>query len=53
MNEAGNHVSRKFREYARPLIQGQVKVPIGPDGLPNYVRLKRKLIPQKCAPWKK
>jgi hypothetical protein len=30
-----------------------VKVPMAPDGLPLYVRLKRKLIDKKCGEWKK
>ena len=34
---------KPFREYALPLIQGEVPVPIN-DGLPDFVRLKRYFI---------
>ena len=53
MDESGTHISKQFREYLTPLLQGEVKVPVGPDGLPQYVRLRRKLIPKKCGEWKK
>ena len=53
MNEAGTGISKKFRAYLLPLVQGEVKVPMGADGLPAYVRLKRKLIAKKCGEWKK
>jgi len=53
MNEAGTGISKKFRAYLAPLVRGEVKIPMGPDGLPMYVRLKRKLMPKKCGEWKK
>ncbi|HEY3320758.1 MAG TPA: 6-phosphofructokinase [Planctomycetota bacterium] len=53
MDETGTQISKKFREYLIPLVQGEVKVPMGKDGLPEYVRLKRKLIAKKCADWKR
>jgi len=53
MDESGTHISRKFREYLEPLVKGEVKVRMGPDGLPQYARLKRKLVAKKCAEWKK
>ncbi|PIP17465.1 MAG: 6-phosphofructokinase [Parcubacteria group bacterium CG23_combo_of_CG06-09_8_20_14_all_35_9] len=40
INREGNFPAKKFLDYARPLIQGEVKVPIK-DGLPQYVRLKK------------
>jgi len=47
LNERGNFVAQEFIRYAAPLIQGQVQVPIE-NGLPKYIRLKRKPIPKKC-----
>lgn len=38
INEAGNDVTADFLRYARPLIQGEVAVPMK-DGLPDYVRI--------------
>ncbi len=49
INETGNFVTDEFIRYARPLIQGEVAVPIE-NGLPKYVRLKRRPIPKKCPP---
>jgi len=46
INESGNFVTEKFIRYATPLIQGEVEVPIE-NGLPRYIRLKRKPIPKK------
>jgi len=53
MNESGTGMSKKFRAYLAPLVRGEVKVNMGPDGLPVYVRLKRKLVSKKCGEWKK
>lgn len=47
INEAGNFVSEEFIRYAQPLIRGEVAVPIE-DGLPKYIRLRRKAILKKC-----
>jgi len=47
INEAGNFVTEEFIRYARPLIQGEVRVPVE-SGLPKYIRLRRKPIPRKC-----
>ncbi|MFH0938018.1 MAG: 6-phosphofructokinase [Planctomycetota bacterium] len=52
MDESGAHISKKFREYLIPLVQGEVKVPIGPDGLPVFARLRRTLLQKKCGEWK-
>jgi len=46
INESGNFVTEEFIRYAKPLIQGEVEVPIE-NGLPNYIRLKRNPIPKK------
>jgi len=47
INEAGNFVTEEFIRYVAPLIQGEVDVPME-NGLPKYIRLKRKPIPKKC-----
>ena len=41
INQAGNGVTDAFRDYLRPLVQGQAAVDIGPDGLPVFVRLQK------------
>ena len=46
MNEDGFLPNEKFLAYARPLIQGEVKVPIE-DGLPKYVALERSVVEKK------
>ena len=38
INAEGNYVSDAFIKYARPLIEGEMPVPMK-DGLPDYVRL--------------
>jgi len=53
MDASGTLISKKFRDYLAPLVRGEVKVPLASDGLPQYVRLKRKLVPKKCGEWKK
>jgi len=39
----------KFVEYARPLIEGEVRVPIE-GGLPKYVTLSKVRVEKKLAP---
>jgi 6-phosphofructokinase 1 len=41
--------NEKFIAYARPLIQGEVKVPLD-GGLPRYVILERNPVEKKLAP---
>ena len=36
INEEGNYLNDNFIKYARPLIEGEVKIPMR-DGLPDYV----------------
>ena len=36
----GHDVTEDFVRYARPLIQGDVNVPLGEDGLPAFVYRK-------------
>jgi 6-phosphofructokinase 1 len=38
INAEGNFVKEEFIRYARPLIEGEVEIPML-DGLPAYVRL--------------
>jgi 6-phosphofructokinase 1 len=49
MNEAGTHISESMRHYAGPLIQGEVPLEMGADGLPKYVRLKRHFVEPKTG----
>jgi 6-phosphofructokinase 1 len=49
MSEDGFLPNEKFIEYARPLIQGEVKAPIE-GGLPKYVVLERSRVEKKLAP---
>jgi 6-phosphofructokinase 1 len=53
MDASGTNISMRFRAYLSPLVQGEVKVPVGPDGLPIYARLARKLLKKRCPEWKK
>jgi 6-phosphofructokinase 1 len=41
INERGNHITKAMRDYVTPLLRGEVAVPVGPDGLPVYVRLEK------------
>ena len=43
LNSKGNFVTADFLDYARPLIQGEVKIQIE-DGLPAYVRLRKSFV---------
>ncbi len=40
ITEDGSDVTEEFIAYARPLIQGTVEVPMGEDGLPDFVYRK-------------
>jgi len=50
MNKAGNHITKRMRDYAIPLIRGEAPVDIGRDGLPVYVRFKRRHLRKRCRP---
>jgi 6-phosphofructokinase 1 len=52
MNGAGNHITQAMREYVQPLIQGEVPLRMGADGLPLFVRFQRRAVPQKLPRWK-
>jgi len=47
--EDGFMVNEKFVEYARPLVEGEVKVPTE-GGLPKYVVLEKNKVEKKLAP---
>ncbi|MBN1480673.1 6-phosphofructokinase [candidate division KSB1 bacterium] len=47
IREDGYHITDAFREYATPLIAGEDYPPYK-NGLPNYVRLKKVLVPPKA-----
>jgi 6-phosphofructokinase len=46
INEKGNGVTKAMLDYVRPLVQGQAPITIGEDGLPVYMRFKRKPLKQ-------
>ena len=47
--EDGFLPNEKFVEYARPLIEGEVKIPFE-GGLPKYVTLEKSKVEKKLAP---
>jgi len=49
ITEDGFLPNEKFIEYSRPLIQGEVQVPIE-GGLPKYVTLEKSPVEKKLAP---
>ena len=49
INQEGNFITEAFRQYAGPLIRGQVDVEVGEDGLPVYVRLEKHMLDKKTA----
>jgi len=49
MTEDGFLPNEKFIEYARPLIQGEVKVPLE-NGLPKFAVLERNRVEKKLSP---
>ena len=49
ISEDGFLPNEKFVEYARPLIEGEVKVPLE-GGLPKYVVLEKSLVEKRLAP---
>jgi ATP-dependent phosphofructokinase / diphosphate-dependent phosphofructokinase len=49
INEAGNHITEAMKDYVRPLVMGEVKVKMGDDGLPEYVRFQRQPVQPKCG----
>jgi len=51
INQEGNFPTQEFLDYARPLIQGEVEVPME-GGLPLFMRFRKKWLPKKCPPYK-
>jgi hypothetical protein len=49
ISEDGFLPNEKFIEYARPLIEGEVKTPLD-GGLPKYVVLEKSRIEKTLAP---
>ena len=49
VSEDGFLPNEKFVEYARPLIEGEVKFPVE-SGLPKYVTLEKSRVEKKLAP---
>ncbi|MBN1491258.1 MAG: 6-phosphofructokinase [Phycisphaerae bacterium] len=49
VNEAANHVTDAFREYALPLVRGETPVELAPDGLPVFVRLRKQAVSQRTG----
>jgi 6-phosphofructokinase 1 len=52
LNSPGNHITQAMRDYALPLIQGEVPLRIGRDGLPEFIRFERREVPKKLAVWR-
>ena len=48
LREDGYHITNAFRTYASPLIEGEDYPPFK-NGLPQYVRLKKTLLPAKIV----
>ena len=49
ISEDGFLPNEKFVEYARPLIEGEVRIPVE-GGLPKYVTLEKNKVEKKLAP---
>ncbi|OGF99173.1 MAG: 6-phosphofructokinase [Candidatus Glassbacteria bacterium RIFCSPLOWO2_12_FULL_58_11] len=51
MNEQGNFPTAEFLDYARPLIEGEVELPMA-GGLPMFMRFRKEWLVPKCQPYK-
>ena len=49
MNAEGNHITDAMRRYVTPLMQGEVSVTVGDDGLPVYARFRREPVAPKTG----
>ncbi len=47
INDEGNHVTKAMLDYVRPLVQGQAKITVGKNGVPEFMRFKRKPLKKK------
>ncbi|RPI62643.1 MAG: 6-phosphofructokinase [Planctomycetaceae bacterium] len=45
----GTGVTKAFKDYIAPLLQGAAKVDMSPDGLPIYARLAKKMVKKKTG----
>jgi ATP-dependent phosphofructokinase / diphosphate-dependent phosphofructokinase len=50
IREDGFGITDAARRYLEPLIRGEAPPPYGRDGLPKYVRLANRLVPQRLLP---
>ena len=50
IREDGFHITEPFRKYCQPLIQGE-HYPSYHNGLPDYRRLERTMLPQRLPPF--
>ncbi len=49
ITEDGFGITKKCRNYLRPLIKGEDYPPYGKDGMPKYVQLKNVAVPKKLG----
>jgi len=47
LDVAGTQITPAMRQYAGPLLLGEVSIRIGADGLPEFVRFRRQPVPRK------
>jgi 6-phosphofructokinase 1 len=51
LNERGNFISPRMRDYALPLMAGRDQPAGGGDGLPYYARLRQVRVAPRAGPW--
>ena len=49
INDEGNGITQAMIDYVAPLMQGEIDINIGPDGLPVYTRFARHNLAKNCA----
>jgi len=47
INDRGNHITKAMKDYLRPLIQGEARITIDKDGLPVFMRFRKKPLKKK------
>jgi 6-phosphofructokinase 1 len=47
LDVTGTQITEAMRRYAGPLVRGEAPLRVGPDGLPEFVRLRRRPVPRK------
>lgn len=50
IRDDGYGITDAARRYLEPLIRGEAPPPYGRDGLPKYVRLSNRIVPQRLPP---